>query len=71
MTNGEARFNIALRPQKPEGSLGRGAQDGHLDFHTTHELRLDEGIGFQLLAPPRITFPLGAYGDKKTALAVN
>ena len=29
-----AWFNIALRPQKPQGSLGRGAQDGHLDFHT-------------------------------------
>ena len=27
----EAWFNIALRPRKPEGSLGRTAQDGHLD----------------------------------------
>ena len=34
MTNAEARFNIALRPRKPEGSLGRTAQDGHLDSHT-------------------------------------
>ena len=31
-------FNVALRPQKPYGSLGRGAQDGHLDFHTAPEL---------------------------------
>ena len=30
--------NIALRPQKPEGSLGRTAQDGHLDSHTAPEL---------------------------------
>ena len=29
-TNAEAWFNIALRPRKPEGSLGRTAQDGHL-----------------------------------------
>ena len=27
-----------LRPRKPEGSLGRTAQDGHLDFHTAPEL---------------------------------
>ena len=38
MTNAEARFNIALRPRKPEGSLGRPAQDGHLDSHTAPEL---------------------------------
>ena len=37
-TNAEAWFNIALRPRKPEGSLGRSAQDGHLDYHTTPEL---------------------------------
>ena len=39
MTNAEAWFNIALRPRKPEGSLGRTAQDGHLDSHTAPELR--------------------------------
>ena len=33
-----ARFNIALRPRKPEGSLGRTAQDGHRDSHTAPEL---------------------------------
>ena len=27
MTNAEARFNNSLRPRKPEGSLGRTAQD--------------------------------------------
>ena len=40
MTNAEAWFNDkALRPRKPEGSLGRPAQDGHLvDSHTAPEL---------------------------------
>ena len=38
MTNAEAWFNTALRPWKPEGSLGRAAQDGHLDSHTAPEL---------------------------------
>ena len=39
MTNAEARFNNSLRPRKPEGSLGRTAQNGHLDSHTAPELR--------------------------------
>jgi len=39
VTNAEARFNKALRPRKPEGSLGRTAQDVHLDSHTAPELR--------------------------------
>ena len=34
--NAEAWFSIALRPRKPEGSLGRTAQDGHLDSHTVN-----------------------------------
>ena len=38
VTSAEARFSVALRPQKPQGSLGRKAQDGHLDFHTAPEL---------------------------------
>ena len=38
MTSAEARFNNSLRPRKPEGSLGRTAQDGHLDSHTAPEL---------------------------------
>ena len=36
--NAEARFNKSLRPRKPEGSLGRTAQDVHLDSHTAPEL---------------------------------
>ena len=31
MTNAEARFNKSLRPRKPEGSIGRTAQDVHFD----------------------------------------
>ena len=38
VTSAEARFNNSLRPRKPEGSLGRTAQDGHLDSHTAPEL---------------------------------
>ena len=38
MTNAKARFNNSLRPRKPEGSLGRTAQDGHLDSRTAPEL---------------------------------
>ena len=38
MTNAEAWFNNSLRPRKPEGSLGRTAQDVHLDSHTALEL---------------------------------
>ena len=29
---------FALRPQNPEAISGRGAQEGHLDFHTAPEL---------------------------------
>ena len=39
MTNAEARFNKSLRPRKSEGSLGRTAQDVHLDSHTAPELK--------------------------------
>ena len=38
MTNAEAQFNKSLCPRKPEGSLGRTAQDVHLDSHTAPEL---------------------------------
>ena len=38
MTNAEAWCNKSLRPRKPEGSLGRTAQDVHLDSHTAPEL---------------------------------
>ena len=43
MTNAEARFNKSLRPRKPEGSLGRTAQDLHLDSHTALELCMEVG----------------------------
>ena len=36
--NAEAWFNIALSPRKLVGSLGRTAQDGHLNSHTAPEL---------------------------------
>ena len=38
MSNAEAWFNNSLRPRKPEGSVGRAAQDGHLDSHTALDL---------------------------------
>ena len=38
MSSAEARFSNSLRPRKPEGSLGRTAQNGHLDSHTAPEL---------------------------------
>ena len=39
VTDAEAWFNNSLRLRKPEGSLGRTAQDVHLDSHTAPELR--------------------------------
>ena len=38
MTNAEAWLSNSLRPRKPEGSLGRTVQDGHLDSHTAPKL---------------------------------
>ena len=57
ITNAEAWFNIALRPRKPEGSLGRTAQDGHHDSHTAPELCMEVGgegdfIPIATLSPP-------------------
>ena len=49
MTNAEARFNNSLRPRKPEGSLGRTAQDVHLDSHTAPELSTQVGLHFPAL----------------------
>ena len=57
MTNAEARFNNSLRPWKPKGSLGRIAQDVHLDSHTAPELCVSENS-----EPDKITFP----GEKIT-----
>ena len=51
MTNGEARFNKSLRPRKPEGSLGRTAQDVHLDSHTAPELCALPTVLLLLLVP--------------------
>ena len=54
MTNAEARCNKSLRPRKPEGSLGRTAQDVHLDSHTAPELwRHGEPVAwlFKALSP--------------------
>ena len=45
MTNAEAWCNKSLRPRKPEGSLGRTAQDVHLDSHTAPELCADASLG--------------------------
>ena len=57
MTNAEARFSNSLRPRKPEGSLGRTAQDVHLDSHTAPELCMEIGeevdyIPIATLSPP-------------------
>ena len=45
MTNAEAQCNKTLHPRKPEGSLGRTAQDVHLDSHAAPELWFDAHEG--------------------------
>ena len=40
----EAWFNNSLRLRKPEGSLGRTAQDGHLDSHTSPNYENMQGM---------------------------
>ena len=60
MTNAEARFNKSLRPRKPDGSLGRTAQDGHLDSHTDPELSLWALICF-ILSMVTFTWHAGKY----------
>ena len=57
MINAEARCNKSLRLRKPEGSLGRTAQDVHLDSHTAPELCREVGeegdyIPIATLSPP-------------------
>ena len=52
MTNAEARFNKSLRPRKPEGSLGRTAQDVLLDSHAAPELCVDPIDGFPFITRP-------------------
>ena len=61
MTNAEARCNNSLRPRKPEGSLGRIAQDVHLDSHTAPELCLAGLNAFKFIAS---FFYLGQEPDK-------
>ena len=46
MTNAETRFNKSLGQRKPEGSLGRTAQDVHLDSHTAPELCMMSELGY-------------------------
>ena len=43
ITSAGAWFSIAVRPRKPEGSLGRTALDGHLDSRTAPELWQEAG----------------------------
>ena len=52
MTNAEARFSNSLRPRKPEGSLGRTAQDVHLDSDTAPELCNLNGPVLSLISHP-------------------
>ena len=66
MINAEARFNNSLRPRKPEGSLGRTAQDVHLDSHTAPELCRGLGASVYNYKPrhrPRAPLSLGAKED--------
>ena len=56
MTNAEAQFNNSLRPRKPEGSLGRTAQDVHLDSHTNYAAWLSLE-GFIKACPVGLTDP--------------
>ena len=65
MTNAEARCNKSLRPRKPEGSLGRTAQDVHLDSDTAPELCYIMTIGISLY---RAT--VGGFHDRAAQLSV-
>ena len=63
MTNAEARCNKSLRPRKPEGSLGRTAQDVHLDSHTAPELCTETGQARSFI-PHRATGRQRPTGEK-------
>ena len=74
MTNAEARLNNSLRPRKAEGSLGRTAQDGHLNSHTAPELCLVtplKGHSFISADVHRVGQrpPKGSLGTNKTVEA--
>ena len=62
VTNAEAWFNNSLRPRKPEGSLGRTAQDGHLDSHTAPELWFIDIVFFFFYGALRPQKPYGLLG---------
>ena len=61
MANAEAWFNNSLRPRKPEGSLGRTAQDSHLDSHTAPELCLFNFFFHVALRPEKSYGLLGMW----------
>ena len=68
MTNAEARFNKSLRPRKPEGSLGRTAQDVHLDSHTAPELCIGSD-GQKSTSPIGLTgIPMVSLSSHETGL---
>ena len=86
MTNAEAWFNNSLRPRKPEGSLGRTAQDGHLDSHTAPELWAAQWLIQRDLRAARggelnslftssayqpVALPLGQTGPQRLSLRVD
>ena len=67
MSNACAWFNVALRPQKPKGSLGRGAQDDHLDlsqtpthwaFNKNNKSVISSESRSSVQQPPSCSFPL-------------
>ena len=64
MTNAEARFNKSLRPRKPEGSLGRTAQDVHLDSHTAPELWVPSNHDVLYTYLVIISLPVGAESQE-------
>ena len=61
MTNAEAWFNNSLRPRKPEGSLGRTAQDVHLDSHTAPELCVEDVPLVEFMYPVFTRMPGESY----------
>ena len=72
MTNAEARCNKSLRPRKPEGSLGRTAQDVHLDSHTAPELCffLERAMSLSSQGEPvEMSTSRGFHGEKKVLRA--
>ena len=56
MTNAEARFSISLRPRKPEGSLGRTAQEATATFTQILKSRFEDVplVAFMYLAFTRM-----------------